>query len=70
MDRLIQVIAWFSPTGLPRQFEMLFQPSMVADCAAELRKYLTKRAYESEITFLAQSKHAEAMADEIRAMRR
>jgi hypothetical protein len=48
---------------------MLFQPSMVADYVADLRKWLPERAYKSEITFVAQSKHAHAMADEIRAMR-
>jgi pimeloyl-ACP methyl ester carboxylesterase len=69
MDRLFQVIAWLSPTGLPRLFGMLFQPSMAADYVADLRKWLPERAYKSEITFLAQSKHAQAMADEIRAMR-
>ena len=69
MDRLIQVIAWLSPTGLPRLAGMLFQPSMAAEYAAYLRKWLPERAYRSEITFLAQSKHAQAMADEIRAMR-
>jgi len=69
MDRLIQMIAWLSPTGLPRLFGMIFRPSMAADYAADLRKYLPTHAYESEITFLAQSKHARAMADEIRAMR-
>jgi len=69
MDRLIQVIAALSPTGLPRIIGVLFRPSMAADYAADLRKYLPRRAAESEITFLAQSKHARAMADEIRATR-
>jgi pimeloyl-ACP methyl ester carboxylesterase len=69
MDHLFQAIAWLSPTGLPRLFGMLFQPSFAADYVADLRTWLPERAYKSEITFLAQSKHAQAMADEIRAMR-
>lgn len=69
MDRVIQVIAWLSPSGLPRLAGILFQPAMIADYAADLRKWLPERAYKSEITFLAQSKHAKAMADEIRATR-
>jgi hypothetical protein len=48
---------------------MLFQPAMAADYAADLHKWLPERAYKAEITFLAQSKHAQVMADEIRAMR-
>jgi pimeloyl-ACP methyl ester carboxylesterase len=69
MDRLVLAIAWLSPTGLPRLFGMLFQPSMAAEYAAVLRKWLPERAYNSEITYLAQTNHAQAMADEIRAMR-
>ena len=68
MDHLFKAIAWLSPTGLPRLFGMLFQPSFAADYFADLRKWLPERAYKSEITFLAQSKHAQAMADEIRSM--
>lgn len=69
MDRAIQVIAALSPTGLPRVVGMVFKPAMAADYAADLRKYLPARAAEAEITYLAQTKHARAMANEIRAMR-
>ena len=69
MDRMIQVIAALSPTGLPRLIGVLFKPSFAADYAAELRRYLPARAAESELTFLAQTRHARAMARETRAAR-
>ena len=66
LDLWIRVVAVLSPTGLPRIIGGLFRPALVAEYAAELRKYLPPSAAESEITFLAQSKHARAMAAEIR----
>ena len=69
MDFVIQTIATLSPTGLPRVAGVLLRPAVIADSAADLRKYLPAHAFESEITFLAQTKQARAMADETRAMR-
>jgi pimeloyl-ACP methyl ester carboxylesterase len=69
LDRMIRAVAVLSPTGLPRLIGVLFRPAVAAEYAAELRRYLPARAAESEITFLAQSKHARAMAAEIRTMR-
>ena len=67
LDLLIHAVAVLSPTGLPRVIGGLFRPAVAAEYAADLRKYLPPSAAESEITFLAQSKHARAMAAEIRA---
>jgi pimeloyl-ACP methyl ester carboxylesterase len=66
VDRIVQAAAILAPFGFSRLIGVLFRPAVAAEYVADLRKYLPARAAESEITFLAQSKHARAMAAEIR----
>lgn len=69
-DLIVRAAAVLSPVGLSRLIGVLFRPAIAEEYAAELRKYLPPRAAESEIAFLAQSKHAQAMAAELRTIPR
>ncbi len=68
-DRFVRIAAFLSHIGLSRLLGVLFRPAMAVEYAADLRRYLPTRAAESEIAYLAQAKHVQAMADEVRAMR-
>jgi pimeloyl-ACP methyl ester carboxylesterase len=52
--------------GLARLRSLLFRPTVDKEYAAHLRKYLPVRAAESEIAYLAQSKHAKATSEDRR----
>lgn len=66
IDRFIRLAAFLSHVGLSRLLGVLFRPAMAQEYVVDLRKYLPPRAAESEIAYLAQAKHVQAMADEIR----